>query len=257
MKKRLYTLGLIMSLMILACACGKKTEEASSEKEKTTAKTTAASETTAEQEEQEYKKVDIHSASQVDQMSAPEKGETIAVVKVKDYGEMKFKFFNQDSPLAVENFVTLAYNGYYDGITFHRVIVDFMIQGGDPTGTGMGGESIWGKEFENETSDELLPLRGALCMANAGKDTNGSQFFVVQNKEVTDRSYGGKTATEEQREKFQEYGGYPYLMDDYTVFGQLYEGFDVLDQIAQTETDADDKPLEDVVIESITIEEAQ
>ena len=89
--------------------------------------------------------MEIHEASDVDQMSEPEKGETIAIVKVKDYGEMKFKFFPQDSPLAVENFVTLSANDYYNGITFHRVIKDFMIQGGDPTGTGAGGESIWGR----------------------------------------------------------------------------------------------------------------
>ncbi|HIT60687.1 MAG TPA: peptidylprolyl isomerase, partial [Candidatus Fimousia stercorigallinarum] len=137
------------------------------------------------------------------------------------------------------------------------VIKDFMIQGGDPTGTGAGGESIWGEEFENETSDTLLPLRGALCMANAGPDTNGSQFFIVQNKTASALTYGDKTATDEQKAMFDEYGGYPYLMDDYTVFGQLYEGYDVLDAIAETETDDNDAPLEDVVIESITIQDAE
>lgn len=252
MKKRFLALVLIMSIVVMVTACGDKKEEA--EKETTT---TEASGEESTQVKKDYKKVKIHEASKIDQMAAPEKGETIAIVKVKDFGVMKFKFFPQDSPLAVENFVTLSANDYYDGITFHRVIENFMIQGGDPTGTGMGGESIWGEEFENETSEVLLPLRGSLCMANAGRDTNGSQFFIVHNKEVTEDTYGGKSVSEEQKEKFEQYGGYPYLMDDYTVFGQLYEGFDVLDEIAQTETDSNDKPTEDVEIESIIIKEAK
>lgn len=254
MKKRFLAFVLAGCLLFGLTACG----NGDGQKETATKETTAEEKTTDEATtEAEYKKVNIKAASKVDQMSKPEKGETIAIVKVKDYGEMKFKFFQQDSPLAVENFVTLAFNDYYDGIIFHRVINDFMIQGGDPTGTGAGGQSMWGKEFANETSDTLLPLRGALCMANAGRDTNGSQFFIVQNKEVTTDTYGGKTATEKQKKMFEQYGGYPYLMDDYTVFGQLYDGFDVLDAIAETKTDSNDAPLEDVVIENITITEAE
>ncbi|MEE1313871.1 MAG: peptidylprolyl isomerase [Lachnospiraceae bacterium] len=249
MRKKLFIFVFTIGMVLLVSACSKE-ESNENVSENESIKTEETTET-------EYEKVEIKQASEVNQMSKPEKGETIAIVKVKGFGELKFKFFQQDSPLAVENFVTLAYNHYYDGITFHRVINDFMIQGGDPTGTGMGGESIWGSEFENETSDVLLPLRGALCMANAGRDTNGSQFFVVQNKTVTEDTYGGKTATDEQKKMFDEYGGYPYLMDDYTVFGQLYEGYDVLDDIAATEKDENDKPVEDVVIESITIKEAK
>lgn len=247
MKKK-FMLGLLCVCMTAALfGCGSSKEDS----------TDASSETTTEKTTKNYKKVTIHDASKVDQMAKPEKGETIAVVKVKDFGEMKFKFFGQDSPKAVENFVTLSANNYYDGITFHRVIDNFMIQGGDPTGTGMGGESIWGEEFENETSDTLLPLRGALCMANAGKDTNGSQFFVIQNKDVTEETYGDKEATDEQKKMFKQYGGYPYLMDDYTVFGQLYEGFDVLDKIAAVKTDENDAPVDKVEIESVTIERAK
>ena len=254
MKKRLFALLLALCMMFIAAACSNQESDADDSDQNQTEE--ASVEKTAD-ENSEYETVEIHEASDVDQMSEPEKGDTIAIVKVKDYGEMKFKFFPQDSPLAVENFVTLSANDYYNGITFHRVIKDFMIQGGDPTGTGAGGESIWGEEFENETSDTLLPLRGALCMANAGPDTNGSQFFIVQNKTASALTYGDKTATDEQRAMFDEYGGYPYLMDDYTVFGQLYEGYDVLDAIAETETDDNDAPLEDVVIESITIQDAE
>jgi peptidyl-prolyl cis-trans isomerase A (cyclophilin A)/peptidyl-prolyl cis-trans isomerase B (cyclophilin B) len=253
MRKRVLVFALAACMAFALTACGSK----ESSKEATSEATTESTTETTTESTKEYKKVEIHEASKVDQMSEPEKGETIAIVKVKDYGEMKFKFFNQDSPLAVENFLTLAFNDYYNGITFHRVIDNFMIQGGDPTGTGAGGDSIWGEEFANETSDTLLPLRGALCMANAGKDTNSSQFFVIQNKTVTEMEYGGKSATDEQKAMFEKYGGYPYLMDDYTVFGQLYDGYDVLDAIAGTETDSNDAPVDPVVIESITVTQAE
>ena len=106
-----------------------------------------------------------------------------AIIKT-NYGEMKFQLFPKQAPKAVENFVGLAKKGFYDGIVFHRVIKDFMIQGGDPTGTGMGGQSIWEKPFEDEFSNHLFNLRGALSMANAGPNTNGSQFFIVQNENL-------------------------------------------------------------------------
>jgi len=97
-----------------------------------------------------------------------------------NHGEILIQLFPEQAPKTVENFVGLAKKGYYDGVIFHRVINDFMIQGGDPTGTGMGGESIWGAPFEDEFSNELFNIRGALSMANAGPATNGSQFFIVQ-----------------------------------------------------------------------------
>ena len=102
-----------------------------------------------------YKVPKITAAKKTDQLAEAQKGETIVTMQVKGYGEMKFKFFMKKAPLAVKNFVTLASNGYFDGQIFHRVINDFMIQGGDPTGTGTGGESIWGEEFKNEVCDEL------------------------------------------------------------------------------------------------------
>lgn len=109
----------------------------------------------------------------------------IAVIKT-DKGDIKVRLFPEEAPKAVENFVTHAENGYYDGLIFHRVIKDFMIQGGDPKGTGTGGESIWGKPFADEFSSELHNFRGALSMANAGPNTNGSQFFIVQADSVSD-----------------------------------------------------------------------
>ena len=107
------------------------------------------------------------------QLNAPVAGDMIATVKT-NMGEIKIKLFPEYAPKAVENFTTHAKNGYYDGLIFHRVINDFMIQGGDPNGTGTGGQSIWGHSFEDEFTGELHNLRGALCMANAGPNTNGS-----------------------------------------------------------------------------------
>ena len=101
-----------------------------------------------------------------------------------NHGDIKVQLFDELVPKTVKNFVELAKQGYYDGVIFHRVIPDFMIQGGDPTGTGMGGESIYGKTFEDEFSNQLYNLNGALSMANAGPNTNGSQFFIVTNTNV-------------------------------------------------------------------------
>lgn len=171
-------------------------------------------------------------------------------------GTIQIKLFPEHAPKTVENFLTHAENGYYNGIIFHRVIEDFMIQGGDPTGTGMGGESIYGDSFEDEFSMNLFNLRGALSMANAGPNTNGSQFFIVQNKELAP----GTASQMEQAgfpaeiiKAYEEMGGTPHLDHRHTVFGQVIEGMDVVDKIAAVETGAQDKPLEDVVIESMKV----
>jgi len=198
---------------------------------------------------------------------------TTVTLKIKDYGDIKLKFYPDDAPKAVENFITHAKDGYFDGVTFHRVINNFMIQGGDPEGTGMGGESIWGSEFEDEISPNLLPIRGSLCMANAGGgNTNGSQFFIVQSskKEEGDiaaltkkylemyKQQTGCPVTEYTQAAIDEYskvGGCLYLAGGYTVFGQVEEGLDVVDKIAQTSTDENDKPTEDVIIEKAEVTE--
>lgn len=172
-------------------------------------------------------------------------------------GTMQFQLFPNLAPKAVENFVSLAKNGYYDGVLFHRVIKDFMIQGGDPTGTGMGGQSKWEKPFEDEFSNQLFNLRGALSMANAGPNTNGSQFFIVQNAHLDDSMVKEMSAASYPDEIIEEYkkGGTPWLDHRHTVFGHLIDGWKVLDQIAAVKTLAGDKPEKDVVIESIEITE--
>ena len=193
------------------------------------------------------------------QYSEPTKGELVAELYIKNYGVIKVKFFETEAPKAVENFVKHAKEGYYDGVTFHRVIDDFMIQGGDPTGTGRGGESIWGVDFADEISKHLMPVRGALCMANTGQESsNSSQFFIVQSKKAQDtyveqlKKLGVDTDLVDYYEKN---GGAGWLYGAHTVFGQVYVGMDIVDSIAMASTDASDKPLEDVIIEKILIKE--
>lgn len=176
-------------------------------------------------------------------------------------GDMKFNLLSDTAPKAVENFVTHAKNGYYDGLIFHRVIKDFMIQGGDPTGTGCGGESIWDKPFEDEFSIDARNYYGSLSMANSGPNTNGSQFFIVQAKEVPTslleqmEELKDKGYPQEVIDKYKEVGGTPWLDFHHTVFGEITDGTDVLEDIAATRTGMGDKPVYDVVIETIEIEE--
>ncbi|MBR2957024.1 MAG: peptidylprolyl isomerase [Clostridia bacterium] len=195
----------------------------------------------------------------ISQLAKPVSGETVATMKTS-MGDIKIRLFPEAAPKTVENFTTHAKNGYYDGLIFHRVINDFMIQGGDPTGTGCGGESIWGSTFEDEFCTDLHNLRGALSMANAGPGTNGSQFFIVQADEVSrdlveqmeqlsDRGFPTETV-----ENYKAVGGTPWLDYKHTVFGQVFEGMDVVDAIANVKTARGDKPVEDVVINTIVIE---
>lgn len=176
-----------------------------------------------------------------------------------NHGVLNVKLFPEIAPRTVANFVALSKDGYYDGIIFHRIIKDFMIQGGDPTGTGMGGESIYGGSFEDEFSMEAFNLRGALSMANAGPNTNGSQFFIVQNQNFP---YNAKELErggwpKQIAEAYVNNGGTPHLDQRHTVFGHLMDtaSFDVLDTIAAVATDSADRPYEDVVIETIEIED--
>jgi len=142
-----------------------------------------------------------------------------------NHGAIELELFDEDAPKTVENFRKLATDGFYDGVIFHRVIKDFMIQGGDPTGTGSGGP---GYTFEDEFNDNKVE-RGALAMANAGPNTNGSQFFIV----TTDAA--------------------PWLDGKHTVFGRVTAGMEVVDSIEATDTDAGDKPVSDAVIERIEL----
>ena len=193
------------------------------------------------------------------QLSAPQKGDTLAVMHT-NMGDIKIKLFPKKAPKTVENFVTHSKNGYYNGLKFHRVINDFMIQGGDPRGNGTGGESIWGGSFSDEFDPELHNLRGALSMANSGPDTNGSQFFIVQAREVPSnmreqmRDLEDKGYPADITAAYEAHGGTPWLDFRHTVFGQVTEGMDVVDAIAAVET-VNDVPRSDVIIESIEVTE--
>lgn len=170
------------------------------------------------------------------------KNETVVTIETTA-GNIKLKLFNKYTPLAVKNFVKHSQKKYYNGTIFHRVINDFMIQGGDPTGTGTGGASIWknknekiddGSGFKNEISPNLYNIRGAVSMANSGENTNGSQFFINQNHE--------NSATQLKKSKYPDKiidaykkGGNPSLDGHYTVFGQVISGMDVVDKIAAAE----------------------
>ena len=187
-------------------------------------------------------------------------GDTIVTIRT-NRGDIRVKMLPEAAPKAVENFVTHAKNGYYDGIIFHRVIRDFMIQGGDPTGTGMGGESIWGRPFEDEFDVELRNFRGALSMANAGPCTNGSQFFIVQAKDCDPgllsqmKEIGvnarGQGFPEDVIAKYEEIGGTPWLDYKHSVFGQVFEGMEVVDKIAATDVTG-----EKVIMEKVSVEPA-
>ena len=193
------------------------------------------------------------------QFKKPKKGDTIAILHTT-MGDITVRFFPEEAPKAVNNFLELAKSGYSDGITFHRVIQDFMIQGGDPTATGRGGESSYGAAFENEIVSYLSPYYGALCMANAGVDnTNTSQFFIVTDAETNVNS--ARTAneevpkeervTEEKLKQYEKHGGAMWLDQEistllnkvyqrqisaHTVFGQVIDGMDVAVAISMVDT---------------------
>lgn len=170
------------------------------------------------------------------------KNETVVTIKTTA-GDIKIKLFNKYAPLAVKNFIKHSQKNYYDGTIFHRVINDFMIQGGDPTGTGTGGASIWknkndkiddGSGFKNEISSCLYNIRGAVSMANSGENTNGSQFFINQNHDDATAQLKKSEYPDKIINAYKK-GGNPSLDGNYTVFGQVISGMDVVDKIATAE----------------------
>jgi len=216
------------------------------------------------------------------QLTKPAKGEEIAVMETS-MGKIKLKFFPEYAPKAVENFKTHAKNGYYDGVIFHRVISEFMIQTGDPTGTGQGGESIWGEPFGVEPASELHHIRGAIGTAKTMEPISiGSQFYIVQNSaldaesvsefesmlashdQVVGKDEGGNDVKISDiypvdiMESYIKNGGTPWLDFEYTVFAQVIDGMDVVDKIARVKTSSNsatmDKPVEDVWIVGISFE---
>ena len=253
--------------MVFASACG---QSASSTAGTTDTSTTAATKEAESDADAESFADDINQAvAGVNQLRELQPGDTVAELEIAGYGKVTILLFPEQAPLAVENFVGLAEQGYYDGLTFHRVIEDFMLQGGDPTGTGRGGESFFGKSFEDEFSADLFPLYGSLCMANSGKNTNGSQFFLVTCKDVVSyaqleqvaQSYASNYGinidysmmSKQCRNNYASVGGAYWLYCQHTVFGQIVEGLDIIDKADSAETDSNDKPVADIIVEKVTI----
>ena len=190
-----------------------------------------------------------------------QEGDTVACMKIKDYGDVMIRFFPEYADKGVENFVELAKSGYYDGLTFHRIIKDFMIQGGDPNGDGTGGESTWGGEFDGGTDPHAIHAAGAIAYANSGSTaTDGSQFYIVTGEKYTDQEIAdlekyGYRLSDNAKEVYKNQGGTPFLDGSYTVFGQVFDGLDIVFRISEVETGDNDKPAEPVTIESVTIGE--
>lgn len=274
MKKRLLAIAFATVFAFSGCSSDSKETEntASAEGQEST-------DTLNQEEEEMYEELKaklLGGGENFPQLQEPEKGEELVVFHTNK-GDIKIMLCPEEAPKACENFLTHCKEGYYDGLTFHRVIDGFMIQGGDPNGNGTGGESIWGDKFDDEISPDMYHFRGALAMANSGPNTNGSQFYIVQKDALTDdyfsvvdsiiSQYGDKellynsqTGTmfrfnysDAARKYYEELGGTVELDYGYTVFGMVLEGMDVVDTIAKVEKDSSDKPLEDVVIEKVEI----
>ncbi len=273
MKKHILSL-LAVTLLLSSAACKSKPEFESASEEEI-------------QDAQEQIKVHpgtFEPTKELPQLTPVAVGDTIATIHTT-MGDMKVRFFPEYAPKAVENFTTHAKNGYYNNVLFHRVINHFIVQGGDPTGSGTGGESIWGSGFEDEVSMDLRNFRGALCMANQGYGTmtNHSQFYISQSNDIGDGARNALKSkleapdeiavdlnnsrfkdasgnfltnkdifTEAAVNEYSNNGGTPGLDMDYTVFGQIYEGLDVLDKIASVEVN-NERPVNDIKITSIDV----
>lgn len=223
-QKRLITGFTTLAALLLLGACG-SSNTADSEKDasSTTQETTTSS------------SVDLNSLD-LPQLSDEVTADETVVEMETTAGNIKIKLFPKIAPKAVENFVTHAKDGYYDGTKFHRVVEDFMIQGGDPNGDGTGGESIWGEGFELEASNQLYNIRGALAMARSqDPNSNGSQFFIIQNRNDVSDGLAKQYYPEDIINAYKK-GGVPQLDGQYTVFGQVIDnGMEVVDKIATAE----------------------
>lgn len=227
---------IILSFLLLLSSCNnsqqevtKKIEDTKKENIKIVKKTTKENTATWKVQNNNLENNKKEMVKKTIQTAPLEKGDLVAIIKTTN-GTMKIKLFNKIVPNTVNNFVGLAQEGYYDGIIFHRVINNFMIQGGDPTWTGMWGESIYGAKFNDEFSDDLRNIKYSVSMANSGENTNGSQFFINENDNN-------------------------YLDNKHSVFGQVIEWKENVDKIAKTKTNPQDKPVKDIKIIKLTIEE--
>lgn len=275
MKRKFLILAAAAVFALSGCASAKE-DTAEAENVQETAENTEETDAQAQAEYEEYKAYLLGGGKEFPQLEEPKEGEEIIVLKTS-MGDITLKLCPEEAPKACENFIQLCRDGYYDGLTFHRVIDGFVIQSGDPNGDGTGGQSIYGEKFEDEFSPNMYHFRGALAMANSGANTNGSQFYIVQKGEITEgyfdqvdsinEQYGtdellynsntGKifksNYSDEARDKYEQLGGTPELDYGYTVFGMVIDGMDVVDKIAAVETDSSDMPTQAVTIDSVEV----
>lgn len=217
--------------------------------------------------------IDTENAA-IKNFTAPQVGDDIIIMKFQGYdGEVKIRLFPEYAELGVENFIGLASQGYYDGLTFHRIMADFMIQGGDPLGTGTGGESVWGGKFDGGTSDKLTHAAGALAYANSGAtpesnsptSSDGSQFYIVTGETYNDDyldmlESNGYNFSDDVKKILNSAGGAPWLDGGYTIFGQVYEGLDIIFSVQDVEVYQGNMfnpevstPVEPVVLEYVKV----
>lgn len=244
----------------VCCSCG--AQKSVSTTSDSTQKTTGVQITTAEEPIEPSKENVDPAKAEIANYTAPQKGDKIVTINIKDYGAVKIRLFPEYASKGVENFIGLAEQDYYNGVIFHRIISNFMIQGGDPQGTGMGGQSIWGEKFDGGTDPHLIHCPGALAYANSGSTaTNGSQFYIVTGEAVTESYLGqieaayGKTFSPSAKEIYLKQGGTPHLDGGYTVFGQVFDGLDIVFKIQNVPTGSQDRPVTPVVIESVEVSE--
>lgn len=244
--KKILAASCLMGAAMLITACGSSNNTGNDDSSSSSA---ASSEETTTSSS-----VDLNSL-ELPQLESDAAANEDVVEMVTTKGDIKMKLFPKIAPKAVENFMTHAKDGYYDGVIFHRVINEFMIQTGDPEGTGSGGESIWGKPFETEISNQLYHIRGALAMARTSEPVSqGSQFYIVQNDQDVSANLAIQFYPQKIIDAYKK-GGSPTLDGQYTVFGQVMEGMDVVDAIAALDKgdNAESGTKTDVKIEKINI----
>ncbi|MFY8330019.1 peptidylprolyl isomerase [Vagococcus carniphilus] len=247
-KLLLASTGLLLSLFLLG-ACGSSSDSKTKDSNETKQSTTAKKD-----------KVDLNKL-ELPQLNKEVADNEALVEMVTTEGNIKIKLFPEQAPKAVENFIKHSKDGYYNGVKFHRIMNDFMIQSGDPKGDGTGGESIWKEEFAPEISNQLYHLDGALSMARTGGEvsqkTQGSQFYIVHNTHDVSDGLLSEDYPEKIIEAYKK-GGTPTLDFNYSVFGQVIDGMDIVDKIAKTEVEASPNgemsvPKKEIKIEKIEV----
>lgn len=262
--KRFMAAAFCAAFIAVSCtSCGKKIKLDSSSSSSSSSETSASS-TVSNDSSADPSELASSASDKEMNFTAPQKGETVIVMTVKGKGDIKIKLFPDLCPKGVENFIGLAKKGYYDGLTFHRVIKDFMIQGGDPKGDGTGGESMWGGSFDGGVTPNLGHFSGAVAYANSGSTaTDGSQFYIVTGQKCTEDDIKslaaqGLSFSDDAQKFYSTIGGAPWLDGGYTVFGQVFDGLDIVYDIQNVKTvnpGTNDKPVDPVTIESVKVTE--